>query len=114
MIGHVDTGPLWYQWIARAGHHAWLWYGADGVTGAERLVRETSPDVVLVDAASATDPGWIQVQELRRRFAHAGHRVVVIGEHAESVAAPYVHAVTSVDSAEALLAAVEAALASGR
>ena len=55
--------------------------------------------MLLVDAASATDPGWMQVQELRRRFAHARLRVVVIGEHAESVAAPYVHAVTSVDSA---------------
>lgn len=72
MIAHVDTGPLWYQWIARAGHEAWLWYAADAPAGPERLVQETSPDVLLVHAASADDPGWMQVQEVRRRFIKAG------------------------------------------
>jgi CheY-like chemotaxis protein len=108
VVAHVDTGPLWYQWIARAGHHAWLWYVTDGVGGAERLVRETSPDVLLVDATTTSDPGWKHVQELRQRFAHAKLPVVLIGP-SQDEALPHVHVVGPIESADALLQAVKAA-----
>jgi len=109
VVAHVDTGPLWYRWIAQAGHHAWLWYGTDAMDVAERLVREASPDVLLVDANSDADPGWAQVRKLRQRFPHARLPVVLIGELSGPPPAPHVHVVRSVESAEALLLAVEAA-----
>ncbi len=111
VVAHVDTGPLWYRWIAQAGHHAWLWYGTDAVDVAERLVREASPDVLLVDASGDADPGWAQVRELRRRFPHARLPVVLIGELSGPPPAPHVHMVRSLESAEALLVAVEGAAA---
>ena len=110
VVAHVDTGPLWYQWIARAGHHAWLWYGTDAMGGAERLVRECSPDVLLVGATATTDPGWAYVRELRQRFSHARLPVVLIGEQVDPAVSANVHVVASVDSAEALLDALEAAV----
>ena len=106
VIAHVDTGPLWYQWIARAGHHAWLWYGTDATSGAERLVRETSPDVLLVDAASADDPGWAQVQHVRQRFTHAKLPVIAVSEDVRLAGGAHVYVVPHIESAEALLEAV--------
>jgi hypothetical protein len=106
VIAHVDTGPLWYQWIARAGHEAWLWYAADAPTGAERLVRETSPDVLLVHATSADDPGWAEVQEVRRRFPHARLPVVAVGE-LPPISDPDVIVLSHLRSAEELLALLE-------
>jgi hypothetical protein len=109
IIAHVDTGPLWYQWIARAGHHAWLWYGTDALAGAERLVQETSPDVLLVDVTSANDPGWAQVLSLRQRFPYAKLPVVVVAADTRLTPGPNVHLVSAIESADALLEAVEAA-----
>jgi CheY-like chemotaxis protein len=109
IIAHVDTGPLWYQWIARAGHHAWLWYGTDALAGAERLVQETSPDVLLVDVTSVTDPGWVQVQSLRQRFPYAKLPVVVVAADTRLTPGPHVHLVSAIESADELLKAVEAA-----
>jgi len=76
IVAHIDTGPLWYQWIARAGHHAWLWYGSDPQPGIERLVRETSPDVLVVDAPTLDDAAWRTVQSIRGRFGHARLRIL--------------------------------------
>jgi CheY-like chemotaxis protein len=109
IIAHVDTGPLWYQWIARAGHHAWLWYGTDALAGAERLVQETSPDVLLVDVTSVADPGWAQVQALRQRFPYAKLPVVVVAADTRLTPGPHVHLVSAIESADALLEAVEGA-----
>jgi DNA-binding NarL/FixJ family response regulator len=81
--------------------------------GAERLVRECSPDVLLVDASATTDPGWAYVRELRQRFSHARLPVVLIGQQAEPTLSPDVHVVASVDSAQALLDALEAAVCDG-
>jgi hypothetical protein len=106
IIAHVDTGPLWYQWIARAGHHAWLWYGTDAFAGVERLVREVSPDVLVLDASSAEDPGWVQVRDLRHRFAHAKLPVLVVSGDAGLAQIPDVRVVPEVPCAEELLAAL--------
>jgi hypothetical protein len=106
IIAHVDTGPLWYQWIARAGHHAWLWYGTDAFDGIERLVREVSPDVLVLDASSADDPGWIQVRDLRHRFAHAKLPVLVVSGDAALAQISDVRVVPETSCAEELLAAL--------
>lgn len=108
IIAHVDTGPLWYQWIARAGHHAWLWYGTDAFTGVERLVREVSPDVLVLDASSMEDPGWIHVRDLRHRFAHAKLPVLVVSGDAGLAQIPDVRVVPEAPCAEDLLAALAA------
>jgi hypothetical protein len=109
VIAHVDTGPLWYQWMARAGHDAWLWYGHDAPAGAVRLIRETSPDVLLVHATSIDDPGWTQVQAIRQSFPYARLPVVAVGDDLPSATEPDVFVLPDATSAAALLDAVNAA-----
>jgi hypothetical protein len=113
VIAHVDTGPLWYQWMSRAGHNVWLWYGTDTTAGAERLVRETSPDLLVVHATCADDPGWTQVRTVRERFLHARLPVIAIVDEPPVPPEPDVMVLPRVESAWALLDAIDEATRPG-
>jgi hypothetical protein len=113
VIAHVDTGPMWYQWVCRAGHHAWLCYGTDPAGMAERLVRETSPDLLLVHATSADDPGWARVRAVRERFPHARLPVIAVVDDLSAPPDANVVVLPQADSAWSLLTAIDAAMRPG-